>query len=149
MEIIQEVTDWTVPNHTYYLQGGKLIAYDNAITRQHVRFSRPLFFDKRRRKFKKVDGNMGREIVTMQMCEQMQGVSTEVKGSKGDTYYVSFSMNGGMHCTCKGFEFRGKCKHIETEEFCQWHQQWSDEIQKEGGVCPRCGGPTVGCRVMV
>ena len=54
-------------------------------------------FSKSRRKFVKVGdyqekGSLG---------------GTAVKGSNGNTYYIT---NG--KCSCKGFQFRGQCKHI-------------------------------------
>jgi len=35
----------------------------------------------------------------------------EVKGSKGNTYKVS-QQGDKWKCTCSGFQFRQKCKHI-------------------------------------
>jgi hypothetical protein len=32
----------------------------------------------------------------------------QVKGSQGNTYITS-----AYHCTCKGFQFRRSCKHLE------------------------------------
>ena len=37
-----------------------------------------------------------------------------VKGSKGDTYAVKLS-DGSYSCTCPGFGFRRKCRHIEEK----------------------------------
>lgn len=36
----------------------------------------------------------------------------KVKGSKGDSYTVT-SLDGQWNCTCPGFGFRRKCKHID------------------------------------
>ena len=36
----------------------------------------------------------------------------QVKGSKGNTYAVKLS-NGVYSCTCAGYGFRRKCRHIE------------------------------------
>jgi hypothetical protein len=42
-------------------------------------------------------------------------VSYEVQGSKGNTYIVSD--NGGTWtCTCPGFGWRRKCKHVEAQK---------------------------------
>ncbi len=35
-----------------------------------------------------------------------------VKGSKGNSYRVE-AYNGSWRCSCKGYEFRRKCRHIE------------------------------------
>jgi len=41
--------------------------------------------------------------------------SYEVQGSKGDTYTVTD--NGGTWtCTCPGFGWRRKCKHVEAQK---------------------------------
>ena len=59
METLLEVTDdwkteYTVPCHTYLLNnGGKCVAYRRASGEINV-FAKPLMFDKKRRKFKKV-----------------------------------------------------------------------------------------------
>jgi hypothetical protein len=29
-----------------------------------------------------------------------------------DVYRVTFGRDGHLECTCKGFEFRGNCKHV-------------------------------------
>jgi len=42
-------------------------------------------------------------------------VSYEVQGSKGNTYNVTD--NGGTWtCTCPGFGWRRKCKHVEAQK---------------------------------
>lgn len=35
----------------------------------------------------------------------------QVMGSAGDTYRLSRRAAGGWACTCRGFHFRGHCKH--------------------------------------
>lgn len=35
-----------------------------------------------------------------------------VKGSKGSSYRVE-ALSGSWRCSCKGYEFRRKCRHIE------------------------------------
>ena len=38
-----------------------------------------------------------------------------IAGSKGASYCVTRSA-AGWHCQCKGFEFRGRCRHIEEAQ---------------------------------
>jgi len=45
---------------------------------------------------------------------------------------------------CWPFRKQGICKHV-----CAWHEQYSDERQREEGVCPRCGDKTETVRVGV
>lgn len=37
-----------------------------------------------------------------------------VKGSKGDTYTVTVTNKHQRSCTCPGFKYRGKCKHLDV-----------------------------------
>ena len=37
----------------------------------------------------------------------------EIKGSKGNTYNVRRSVQGVWSCTCAGYGWRRKCRHIE------------------------------------
>lgn len=98
MQILQEVTKWpdNTPNHVYHvLDNGKLAAFDNG--RGLVTFKVPKQFDRRGRKFKVLD-----------TIKEKTGDNVKyVKGSNDNVYRV---MNG--KCTCPGFTFRGKCKHL-------------------------------------
>ncbi len=40
-------------------------------------------------------------------------VTTTVVSSNGKKSYTVSSKNGTWHCTCPGFGFRRKCKHVE------------------------------------
>lgn len=37
----------------------------------------------------------------------------KVESSKPGSYYMVKSINGVFSCTCKGYQFRGNCRHIK------------------------------------
>ena len=105
IEILKEVTDWgdlNISNGFYHVNGQtQLVAYQPVGGELKV-FKKPMkHFSKSRRKFQKVGD--------YQEKGSLGGVA--VKGSNGDTYYVT---NG--KCSCKGFQFRGQCKHVKEME---------------------------------
>lgn len=105
MEAVQEVTVWETAkqiNHIYLLDGDKLHAYIKMGTTEPVYFNKPMRFDKRGRKFVRLKQNPFKVTV--------KSTLVEVKGSKGDVYYVDPDQR---KCTCTGFTFRGKCKHLD------------------------------------
>jgi hypothetical protein len=110
LEALKEVTEWKVdfrqPNHTYLLDGDKLVAYRQWHTGEPI-WGTPVRFDRRYRKFEKADLTLF-GIVDAPAVNPSTKV---VKGSKGNEYILN--LDEGT-CTCSGFKFRGKCKHIET-----------------------------------
>lgn len=104
MRAYKEITDWTTPNHTYLLDGTNLIAYIKEGEIEPFYFKNPIKgFDKSKRKFIELTDNPFEVKISSSL--------REVKGSKGDTYFV----NDNEHtCTCPGFTYRGKCKHVEN-----------------------------------
>lgn len=95
MEVLQEITAWNIPNHTYWvLNSGKLTAYKIAGTSEKIVLKHPMSFDRARRRFRVIESIPEGEGVT-------------VKGSSGKTYTI---VSG--RCSCPGFKFRGKCSHI-------------------------------------
>jgi len=59
MKYLQEVTDnwkceYRVPNHIYMINGIKAIGYIKEGTTEKIMFSKPIFFDRRNRKFKEL-----------------------------------------------------------------------------------------------
>lgn len=103
MRAYKEITDWSTPNHTYLLDGNNLIAYIKEGEITPFYFKNPIKgFDKSKRKFIELTDNPFEVTLSSTL--------REVKGSKGNTYFV----NDDEHtCTCPGFTFRGKCKHVE------------------------------------
>lgn len=50
---LKEITDWDVPNHTYYLnEAGKCIAFKRENTDVVKYFKNPIMFSRKLRKFK-------------------------------------------------------------------------------------------------
>lgn len=108
MEAVKEITVWedNAPiNHTYLLDGDKMIAYIRFGDTEPVYFSKPIRIDKRGRKFEKLKTNPFDVRIDSDLIE--------FKGSKGDTYYVD---PVAQTCTCPGFTFRGTCKHVKELE---------------------------------
>ena len=100
-------------NHTYYLEGDKMLAYIRYGTTEPFWFNKPITISKSGRKFQKVNAdaftNLGAILDAIKAPERDPDV-VEVQGSKGNVYYVN-KVEGT--CTCPGFTYRGKCKHIE------------------------------------
>lgn len=113
MKFYEETTKWEVstPNHTYLLSDdkSKAFAYVRAGTRTVFKFKAPIRLDLRGRTFKAVPNSFGYQIEK----EISGNPQWTVKGSKGDVYVVE-KTDSGYTCTCSGFRFRGKCRHIET-----------------------------------
>lgn len=107
MEAVREVTLWDgidfQPNHTYLLDGDKIIAYiKNGATDVQV-LKGAIKIDRRGRKFVKAD-------IKLFNVPKKQSNIIKVKGSKGNVYYVNVDE---QTCSCPGFTFRGSCKHVE------------------------------------
>ena len=106
MEAIKEVTEWPEdmkpqPNHIYLMDGDKAVAYIKYGEGNPLFFSSPFRLVRSRRKFIKADVSL--------FGQQKKSNLTEVKGSKGDSYFVDYD---ARTCTCPGFQFRGLCKHL-------------------------------------
>jgi len=104
MEAVVETTEWSgdiQPNHKYLLDGAKVIAYIKQGSTTPFYFKTPLTIDKRGRKFVPLKSNpfKVKEKVTV----------IKVSGSKGQVYSIDTEANT---CSCMGFGFRGKCRHL-------------------------------------
>ena len=113
MEAFKEITVWedgnTNINHTYLLDGDKMVAYIRRGTDEPFWFKSPIRISKSGRKFEKVTD----DIFNMSMNVFTPSNTREVTGSKGQTYIVNLDENT---CTCPGYTFRGDCKHIKELE---------------------------------
>jgi hypothetical protein len=117
-EAYKEVTVWedgaTNINHTYLLQGDKMVAYIRNNTSVPYYFKNPITIDKRGRKFELVEPNPFETVAVPQVVVVQQDVDViEIDGSKGNKYYVN---KRDMTCTCPGFTYRGTCKHVKELE---------------------------------
>ena len=102
MKILREMTDWgehDIGNHIYHINdNGWLIAFDNGSGLKT--FKNPLkTFSRARRKF---------ETLSFVPDDLEPGVK-RVIGSKGAVYIIKDGI-----CSCSGFKFRGKCKHVNA-----------------------------------
>jgi hypothetical protein len=105
MQAVIEVTKWDMdlqPNHTYLLDSDRVHAYIPEGTNEPVYFSKPLRIEVKGRKFKELKINPFKVTTKSTLIE--------VKGSKGDTYFVDPEKGS---CSCSGWKFRGTCKHIK------------------------------------
>lgn len=97
ISVLQEVTDWKFPNHTYHVNSkGKLVGYIKQGTTELIPVS-GLNFSKSYRKF----------ITLGTIDDDIPPGAKVVIGSKGDKYIV---YNG--KCSCTGYKYHGKCKHL-------------------------------------
>lgn len=105
MQAVKEVTKWDgniQANHTYLLDGDKMVAYIKFGKGEPFYFKKPIQIDKRGRKFEELKKNP--------FVVEVKSELIEVIGSKGDKYYVDPE---AKTCTCSGFTFRGTCKHVK------------------------------------
>jgi hypothetical protein len=106
MIAVRETTVWkdvaVQPNHVYLMDGDKAVAYIKWGVGEAFYFKNPLRLDKRGRKFETLKSNPFKTKIVSNMIR--------VQGSKGNVYEVD---PDAKTCTCPGFTFRGKCKHIE------------------------------------
>lgn len=86
----------------------------------------------------------------VQACVASESVlSISVPSSSSDAVYqVTASVgDGGVSCSCPGFQFRKTCKHVSVEtRACGWIEGVSDENQNGRQhslkICPKCGSKT-------
>ncbi len=107
MIAVREVTKWNdidyrQPNHVYLLQGDKIHAYIPWGEGTPQYFKKPLRIDQRRRKFVPIDHDPFGTLP--------ESNTVEVTGSRGEVYYVD---PDAQTCSCPGYKFRGKCKHLD------------------------------------
>jgi len=97
------VWNGNTPNHTYLLNGNKITAYIREGETEAVYFKTPLMFDKRNRKFITLSVNPFKTVV--------KSDKILIEGSRGAVYELDKTHKT---CSCPGFQFRRKCKHVEN-----------------------------------
>jgi len=112
MKVLREVTEWATdiqPNHVYLVEGDKIAAYQPFGTGDVVHFAHRARLDRARRRFveEPVDS------VLWQADAEQPAHIVSVAGSRGATYEVNLEEHT---CTCSGYQFRGRCKHITIAE---------------------------------
>jgi hypothetical protein len=110
MQALKETTVWEQPspNHTYLLDGDRLVAYIREGTSEAYYFKQPIKgFSKSGRKFVLLEDN---PFDTPQEPEPMPWIR-KVQGSKPGVFYTVNTEE--LTCTCQGFTFRGTCKHTK------------------------------------
>lgn len=106
MEAVLETTVWNdsnLANHTYLLDGTKMVAYIKFGSTTPFYFKKPITIDKRGRKFTLVKPNPFKAV-------KEKSTIVKVSGSKGNTYSIDTETNT---CSCMGFQFRATCKHLQ------------------------------------
>ena len=117
MKFYQEVTDWgsaTAQNHIYYLNDERsfMVGYIKQGTKELYKFKKPIRIDVRGRKFTLLKTNGEPDSVYFGPKEEPAKEAIEVAGSNGKKYYLT-KVGNKYSCTCPGFMFRHKCKHVD------------------------------------
>jgi predicted nucleic acid-binding Zn finger protein len=114
LEILKETTVWSDgsnANHTYLLDGTKIIAYAKSSDNSVQVLRTQIKIDKRYRTFIKAK-HFGLQNLIKSTPTKSNTRVFKVK-SKEKEYFVELS-DYNYTCTCTGFNFRGKCKHIDA-----------------------------------
>lgn len=71
--------------------------------------------------------------------------SRTFEGSLGIDHLVTYNAGEGYACTCEGFRYRKKCKHVnESHDLrCGWGEDAYANVIHEEDICPLCGEETV------
>jgi hypothetical protein len=112
LEILKETTVWSDrsnANHTYLLEGTKIVAYAKFGGDEVQVLKTQIKIDKRYRTFVKTKHYGLEEFIKKTPIKSNTRVFKVV--SKTKEYFVELS-DYNYTCTCTGFNFRGKCKHI-------------------------------------
>lgn len=118
MKYFEETTTWTdtkVVNHVYYMKDDKsaAVGYLKFGKGKLEKFKTPIKLDLRGRKFVELKDKKGEpDTVYFGKKEEPKKDVITVQGSNGKEYFIE-KVGTKYTCTCPGFVFRHKCKHIE------------------------------------
>ena len=113
LEILKETTVWSDSsnaNHTYLLDGTKIIAYAKFGGNDIQALKTQIKIDKRYRTFIKVNHFGLARLINKTTKDNTRVFKIK---SKDKEYFVELS-DYNYTCTCTGFNFHGKCKHIDA-----------------------------------
>ena len=112
----KETTVWedgnTAINHTYLLDGDRMIAYMRTGTSVPFYFKTPIRISRSGRKFELVEPNPF-DLVPHVVIAQELANTREIDGSKGAKYILDLDAKS---CSCPGYTYRGTCKHVKELE---------------------------------
>lgn len=103
-------------NHTYYLEGDRMLAYIRYGTTKPYWFKQPITISRSGRKFQRVDAAPFENEFNLPFLSPTapDPEVLEVAGSKpGVVYLVNIKE---QTCTCPGYTYRGACKHVKELE---------------------------------
>lgn len=100
MIVLREITQWEWKNHTYFVNDkmDKLLGYQPD-GEKAVMFDNPMDFSTSKRKFTKIR-------------EELEANVERIVGSSGNVYFVSTMTDGTKVCSCMGYKYHGRCRHI-------------------------------------
>ena len=126
MKIVKEITAWNVehrqPNHTYLLNSkGQIVAFAKWHGDEIDELKSRTYLDKRYRKFVE-DNHPGLSKLIPKYDTQDTPEEKEFKPKydrtfnvkSGEKVYTVGLSNQNLTCSCTGFGFRRKCKHVEA-----------------------------------
>ena len=119
MEALKEVTVWEDStfqcNHTYLLDGDKMLAYIKNGETSPFYFKNPITISRSRRKFEKLKVNPFKDWAKLLKAHiDVEPTPDYIKKIAGSKPGVTYELNTrDKTCSCSGFTFRGKCKHVE------------------------------------
>lgn len=114
-KILQEVSEWDADykcNHTYLLNGDKVVAYIKQGDTEVIVLNHQIRIEKRYRKFIEVQNQDLSILIPNETPKNIRVFNVQ---SKDKVYTVELnSVKNKYTCSCTGFTFRGKCKHIDA-----------------------------------